>query len=189
MSVSNQRSSYKRPLEYSELFRAAVFLGSPSRIVEFGVLDGYSLQHLAACAPATARIEAFDIFEDFVGNHAHQQQVEELFKDDSRVSIRHGDLFNAHELLKDGLPIDILHVDIANDGEVIRYVLDSLMPMMAPTGVIILEGGSQERDNVEWMLKYAKLPMRPLLNEVKDRKSARVCTLGTFPSLTLIRAP
>ena len=68
MATSQQRlrsSSYQRPLDYSELFRMLSFTKAPKHIVEFGILDGFSLKNLAEVARPDAKIKAYDIFEEF----------------------------------------------------------------------------------------------------------------------------
>ena len=55
---------------------------------------------------------------------------------------------------------------------------------MTQTGILILEGGSRERDNVEWMDKYSKPKMQPVLEKYADHFNIK--TLGTVPSLTII---
>jgi len=45
----------------------------------------------------------------------------------------------------------MMHVDISNDGYVIRNI-----SKYKNKGLIFFEGGSLERDNVDWMIKYKK---------------------------------
>jgi hypothetical protein len=51
-------------------------------------------------------------------------------------------------------------------------------------GVIILEGGSKERDEVEWMNKYNKPKITPILKKYKDDLKIKI--IGSLPSLTII---
>ena len=181
------RSSYKAALDYSALFQSVVFALQPQRIVEFGILDGYSLRALVDAAPQNARIEAYDIFEDFVGNHA-DQKIREQFADDSRISIAKGSLFDAHDFLDcTDAPIDIFHVDIANDGSVVRYAVEKLLPMLSEKGIIIMEGGTPERDKVEWMLKYEKPSIVEALDEACRQNDIDCCVVGTIPGVTLLK--
>ena len=50
---------------------------------------------------------------------------------------------------------------------------------------MILEGGSEERDNVEWMNKFNKPKIQPVLKKYAD--SVRITVFDDYPSLTLIR--
>jgi len=57
--------------------------------------------------------------------------------------------------------------------------------MLSKKGVLILEGGSEKRDNVEWMSKYNKSKIKPVLEKYKTKYS--VTTLGDYPSITIIK--
>ncbi len=57
---------------------------------------------------------------------------------------------------------------------------------MAPRGILCIEGGSEERDNVEWMKKYNHPSIK---EEITNSKILNKCYIyGTyfkFPSLTV----
>ena len=78
--------------------------------------------------------------------------------------------------------IDILHIDIANNGNVFEFAIKNYLPKVR--GVMILEGGSTERDSVEWMIKYNKPRIKPILQKYSD--SVRITVLEDYPSITLI---
>lgn len=177
----SMRSSYNNSLSYCELLRVIVHLENPRNIVEFGILDGASLLEFASSG---ARVKAYDIFENFQGNHAKREDLAEKFKNFSNVEIDHGDFYKKYEDLNDG-SIDILHVDIANNGDVYRFCFEHYLKKLRDGGLLILEGGSAERDNVEWMNKYAKPKMAPVLSEYSQ---LRPITVGKVPSITFIRA-
>ena len=46
---------------------------------------------------------------------------------------------------------------------------------------MIMEGGSEQRDNVEWMIKYNKPQIQPVI------KKYGLNVIGTFPSITIIK--
>ena len=50
---------------------------------------------------------------------------------------------------------------------------------------MILEGGSEERDNVEWMNKYNKPKIQPVLKKYDN--DVIITVLNDYPSLTLIK--
>ena len=50
--------------------------------------------------------------------------------------------------------------------------------------MMILEGGSIERDSVEWMVKYDKPRIQPILQKYSD--SVRIEVIEDYPSITLI---
>jgi hypothetical protein len=79
--------------------------------------------------------------------------------------------------LKDPKEFDFLHLDISNTGETINKLFNSIN---VNNKIIVFEGGSIERDNIEWMVKYRKQPMNPLLAKYN-------CELLTdkFPALSI----
>ena len=52
---------------------------------------------------------------------------------------------------------------------------------MSENGIMIMEGGSEQRDNVEWMIKYNKPKIQPVI------KKYGLNVVGTFPSITIIK--
>ena len=184
--VSNRtgvRSSYKNSLDFSDIFKTILFLRNPARIVEFGILDGFSLSSFARNAPVTCRIEAYDLFEDFNGKHSDYTIVEK-FKTYPNIEIKKGDFYKLVDNFEDG-SLDIIHIDIANDGDTYEFAIANYLGKLSKNGVMILEGGSEERDKVDWMIKYSKPKIRKVLEKYADRYN--VITLDKFPSMTLIR--
>ena len=59
------------------------------------------------------------------------------------------------------------------------------MKKISEGGLIILEGGSKERDNIEWMKKFNFLKIKPILDKIKNKYKVHV--LEPFPSLTIIK--
>lgn len=172
-------SSYnKTKLDYSDIFKTICFMIQPKEIVEIGILEGYSLKVFAESCPNT-NIRAYDIFDEFNGNGANKDIIKE-FDENKNVSIQYGDFY---KLTFPEQSIDLLHIDIANDGNVYEYVFKNYLKYVKDTGIIILEGGSKERDNVEWMNKYNKTKIQPILEKYKDYK---IITLDKFPSITLV---
>lgn len=123
-------------------------------IVEFGILNGFSLKIIADYF-SFSNIQAFDIFDKFDGNHACKDHLIKLFNDYGNVSIHFGDFYQQHNVINDN-SIDILHIDIANNGDIYEFTEQMYFRKMRSGGIILLEGGSLERDNVEWMIKYNK---------------------------------
>jgi predicted O-methyltransferase YrrM len=176
-------SSYSnKTLTYGDLFTLLTWQIKPKTIVEFGILNGYSLEHFRSCASDNTRIYAYDIFEKFVGNSA-KRNIKERFAMYPNVFIEDGDFYTKYNTIEDGT-IDILHIDIANNGDVYEFAIQNYLKKISPRGVMILEGGSVERDNVEWMLKYKKNPIVPVLDKYKS--SLDIKTFDSFPSATLI---
>ena len=71
-----------------------------------------------------------------------------------------------------------LDLDISNDGEIIEKTIESLKHHLERGSNIIFEGGSKERDNIEWMVKYKLEPINPIQKEILN---------SNFPSISLIK--
>lgn len=175
-------SSYKNTLDYSDIFKTICFLKKPKEIVEIGILDGFSLKAIADVCP-TSNIKAFDIFEDFNGN-ASNRNIIEKFQNYSNIEINYGNFYELYKVLPDQ-SIDLLHIDIANDGQIYEIVFENYISKLRQNGIILLEGGSEERDNIYWMKKYNKNPIQLVIEKYKNKYE--IYTLEKFPSLTIIK--
>lgn len=177
------RSSYKtQELNYGDILKTLGFTcSSKNTAIEFGILDAFSTNILAQYFH---KVDAYDIFDDFKGNHA--KSISQLKVSDN-VEIQYGDFFDMKllEKYKDN-SIDLIHIDIANTGEVLAFALEHWGSKLTRDGVLILEGGSDQRDQVEWMLKYQKTPIRPQILSI-DTSKWEYTTLGKIPSITIIR--
>lgn len=182
-NVVSMKSSYKNNLDYKDIFDTLCFLKNPQKIVEIGILDGYSLKAMADNVSSSCQIDAYDIFEEFNGNGANKEKLSQTFSAYKNVNIQYGDFYKVIDNLYDE-SIDILHIDIANNGEVFEFALTNYIKKIKRDGVIILEGGSKERDEVEWMNKYNKPKITPILNKYKDDFKIKI--IGSLPSLTII---
>jgi len=177
-------SSYSTTaLSYDTIFNVLIWAHNPKRIVEFGILEGYSLMCFAKQSDPSTEIKAFDIFEKFNGNSA-KRDVVARFDAFPNVTIQEGNFYDTYKQLEDN-SIDILHIDIANDGDVYEFAIENYMQKLTSSGVLILEGGSQERDEISWMIKYNKKKIRETLSKLAP--NYRIHTISTFPSLTLIK--
>ena len=59
------------------------------------------------------------------------------------------------------------------------------MSKISNNGIVILEGGSEERDNFEWMKKFNFPKIKPVIDNIKSKYEVHV--LQPFPSMTLIK--
>jgi predicted O-methyltransferase YrrM len=175
------RSSYINE-KFSKVLRTICLMKRPKKIVEFGILDGYSLDCFLESTDDDCEILAYDLFEEFPYNSAKFDSVEKKY-DQTRASIRRGNLFEAHNIFESE-SVDIMHIDIANDGDVYDYCINNLMSKISDSGVMILEGGSKERDDIEWMIKYNKPKIREVIYKYENEYKINV--FNEFPSLTII---
>jgi len=178
------KSSYTENINYGNIFSIITFLKNPKKIVEFGILNGYSLKEFTESANSNCSIEAYDIFDNFTGNHANKDTIYKTFEKYSNVKIEYGDFYKKIEEIDDK-SIDILHIDIANNGDVYEFIFQNYIQKMNTNGIIILEGGAIERDNIEWMNKYNKPKIKPIIDKYSNIYNIK--TVGTMPSITLIK--
>jgi len=134
----------------------------PKKIVEIGVLYGYSTVALAMALDelGEGHINAYDLFEDYQFKHSTLEEVHrnlERYRVDSYVTLVKKDL---NEWLAAPEDFDLLHVDISNTGDTIDTLYQALKDKINRGATVLFEGGSVERDAVEWMSKYGRRPIR-----------------------------
>jgi len=171
-------SSYNNKVTFGDILNSIVFTLNPKKIVEIGILEGYSLKSFVESSKKDTIIDVYDIFEEFNGNHAQKDNLASLFKDYDNVSINYGDFYEVHKTINN---VDIIHIDIANNGDVYEYAIKNYLPKLSENGILIMEGGSEQRDNVEWMIKYNKPKIQPIIKKYGFK------VIGTFPSITIIK--
>lgn len=176
-------SSYSNNLNYGDVFSTLCYIKNPRTIVEIGILNGFSLKSMVENVSSDCLITAYDIFDEFNGNSANKLEIIEMFRSYKNVTINYGDFYKVHESLTPN-SVDIIHIDIANDGDVYNFALLHYMDKLTEYGILVLEGGSFERDQVHWMLKYNKCSIQGVVNQLSEKYSIK--TIGTMPSLTFI---
>lgn len=187
------RSSYAEN-NFGSVFRALILAQMPKVVLEFGVLDGYSTFFIASALRFNeyhrnqpSVFYAYDLWEGYEYNHGDFDKVKKMLQDqhiERHVKLYHGDAFTmVNNVTND--TVDFLHIDISNDGDILEYVLKYWGPKMTKSGIIAFEGGSAERDKVEWMIKYKKKPIAPLLVDIHLSEEWAVQTFPMYPSMTL----
>ncbi len=177
-------SSYNNKVDFGDIISTITFMNNPQKIVECGILEGYSLSKFIESSSSTTSIDAYDIFDKFNGNHAIKYQIMEQFSPYKNVNIDEGDFYDVYEKYQDK-SIDILHIDIANNGDVYEFMFQNYVDKLKDDGIILMEGGSFQRDNIEWMIKYNKPKINPVLK--KWSNTYNILTIGEIPSITLIK--
>tara|TARA_R110000868_G_scaffold404810_3_gene683352 strand:+ start:634 stop:1224 length:591 start_codon:yes stop_codon:yes gene_type:complete len=155
----------------------------PQKIVEFGCLYGYSTVAMALALKANGfgTIDCYDLWNDYQYKHTSQSTTMKNLKQygvDKYVQLVRGDYY---QWLQDPSKFDLLHLDISNDGDVIADTYNSLIKHTKGGGVVLFEGGSIERDQVEWMQKYNKTPIQ----SVKKHTGYSILN-ANFPSLSIL---
>ena len=171
---------------YGSIFYALARVLQPRLAVEIGILQGFSLLTVAAALRDNGRghITGCDLFEAYPYRHADRQQVLQHVADAALqpwVTLEAGD---AHEMHERWDAVDYLHVDISNTGDTYRRVFSNWAGKVRQ--VIVLEGGSAERDRVEWMVRFDKPPIVPAVHELQHAYPEWSFTvLRPFPSMTI----
>lgn len=171
---------------YGFLFYALARALRPAACVELGVYQGFSLLTTAAALRDNARgsIEGFDLFEDYEFRHESQDAASLNIRAnglDRWARTHKADALRAHERFD---AVDWLHVDISNNGDTYRHVFAAWAPKVR--GVMLLEGGSPERDRVDWMTRFNKPAIVPAIEEMREAHPEwTIAVLAPFPSLTV----
>jgi hypothetical protein len=167
----NIESSY-RENDLGRVLYQLVLVIRPKIIIEYGVLYGYSItaMGMALHEIGSGKLIGYDLWEKYPFRHTSR---DEPYKNvvkyglEKYVDLKYGK-FNPLKIPQN----DLLHVDISNDGEIISKIQNK-------TGYTVFEGGSQERDNVNWMIKYGKIPI--------NNCGRKYVTLSNkFPSISML---
>jgi hypothetical protein len=81
--------------------------------------------------------------------------------------------------------VDIIHIDIANDANVFKFGIENYLPKIKDGGVLIFEGGSEERDEVYWMNEFNKPKINPYLTSINSKYDITI--IEDYPSVTIIK--
>ena len=178
-------SSYEKN-HYGNFFYSLVRIYQPEIVVELGTKAGFSAYHIARALLANrkGRLDCYDLWEKYEFNPIPQSIARKNlkeFKDIIQFNLR--DAVGVDKLYK---RVDILHVDLNNEGtileEIVPFWIDKTLQL------IIIEGGSMERDQASWMIKYKKMPIAKWLEDfASSRGDIEYITINPFPSLTIIR--
>jgi hypothetical protein len=157
-----------------ESIYSVILLFKPTYVIELGALGGYSSLCILQALTHIGRhstLRSFDLFEDYPHNcvslekyrsnlalHAHLFDPDivehDVVKTDIMRSIR--------AILSSAEPDDsetvLLFVDISNTAQ----NLSEIFLHNINNYPILFEGGTKERDSVQWMTKYKKVPIKNL---------------------------
>lgn len=161
----------------------------PEKVVELGTEAGYSAYHIARGLKENNKghLYCYDLWESYdakdYGFHIIPKSAteENLKKFSDIISLEQSDAINVS---KEYESVDILHVDLHNEGEILDRVIPDWIDKVKQ--LIIIEGGSAERDKVEWMIKYKKQPIANWLNDFSQRSGVKYITIEPFPSVTIM---
>ena len=137
----------------------------PEKVIEVGTLEGYSAIAIGKALKEIGKghLHVYDLFEEYQYNHSTLDKVQKTIDENNLqdyITLHQGSL---DDWLSKKEEFDLLHVDISNDGDTVETVLDAVD--LSNGATCIFEGGSVERDNIEWMVKYNKKPINPIVKE------------------------
>lgn len=171
---------------YGSLLYALIRVLKPLRAVEIGIFQGFSLLSAAAALRdnGVGQIAGYDLFDAYPYRHAGKDQVSRQIVASGLerwVTLDKCDEADVHEQWQTA---DYLHVDVSNTGDTYRRVFAQWSRKVRQ--VILLEGGSSDRDNVDWMRQYDKPAIAPAVAELTRAYPGWSFTvLQPFPSLTI----
>ena len=196
LNLEGVESSYAKH-KLGSVFYSLARSEKPTLIVELGTYMGYSSLHLAAALkdnnPTKSELHLIDLWNEYPYRHCSLEQAEENFRKNqlleqinTRVVFKQSDAFSIASDYQDS-SIDLLHIDISNDGNSLKDCLELWEQKIRPGGLLLFEGGSSERDQVEWMKEYGKTPISDFIEQKEFSSRFEHCTLQDFPSLTIAR--
>ena len=181
---------------YEDVFRSIVSAYQPTVCVELGVLEGYSSVAIAKGLKENfekgggrGHLTAYDLFEGYEFRNSPiartRDNIEKAGVQDFITLVQQ----SAYSASEDYQPnsVHLLHVDISNTGDIVRNMMQQWDPKMVTGGIICFEGGTEERDHVEWMVKYSKPSIK---NELESNQiiadSYVFATYMRFPGLSCL---
>ena len=167
---------------------------APKVAVELGSLSGYSAIHLAAGMADTgeqSELHLVDLWEDYPYQTCPKAVAEEnlsrnglLNNEVVSVSFHQVAAKDAAENFRDRT-VELLHVDLSNNGADLQDVVSEWFRKLKPGAMICFEGGSVERDAVDWMKHYEKVPIQDFIKSKWFRDRFTHTVVSPFPSMTI----
>ena len=155
----------------------------PKKVVEFGTLKGYSAIAIAMALRDNGygHLYAYDLWEKYPHKHEDQNTCRDNLRKYGLENYVTLDQIDFWEWLKEPEEFDLLHLDISNTGYIISSVAEALHTHVDKGATILFEGGSDDRDKVDWMIKFDKQPIFPL----KDVIGYKILS-EKYPSISII---
>jgi predicted O-methyltransferase YrrM len=157
----------------------------PNKCVELGTYAGYSAYCIGTALQHNGfgTLDCYDLWEQYPYRKVSKAEAEKNLSG-LPVRLNQEDAFIAYSHYKN-LSVDLLNIDLSNDGRTYRAMLENWYQRLSPKGIIIMEGGSEERDNVEWMVKFNKHSIIDILKSKFVNNLYDFDVLTPFPSVTI----
>lgn len=156
----------------------------PKLVIEFGCLYGYSTVAIGMALKelGQGKLKCYDLWENYQYKHSTIQQTIENAKQYDVEDYIEFIQMDYYTWLSNPEDFDLMHLDISNTGDIILKTYNTLKDKIKQGSTILFEGGSEERDNIEWMIKYNATP----INSIKNQVNYNILDTN-FPSLSLIK--
>lgn len=166
------------------LYRTVLVL-RPAVVVEFGVLNGYTTMSMAQALRdlGAGHLWSYDIWEDCPYHHGDLAEVTRALETAQLTEFVTLGKMDFWDWFRQPTSFDLLTIDIANCGRMARAAADLLKDERARGSVVMFEGGTPERDQAWWMVKFEREPIAPL----QDVLGFRVLD-ERFPSWSIMPA-
>lgn len=160
----------------------SVIKNKPKKIIEFGTLFGYSAvaMGMALHELGEGKLVVYDLFDKYKFKKSTKEQTQEnidRYGVSDFVELKEMDF---EEWLKNPEQFDMMHLDISNKGDTIERLYEAVKDQIDNGSKVYFEGGSEERDNVEWMKKYN-------CKKIRDCSVPFELVNEKFPSLSVIK--
>ena len=181
-------SSYKIN-KYNVFFDWIIKSYKPKICYEFGILNGYSTISIANSLKEInfGHLYSCDLFEEYPYKNSKYLEFKEKIKNydlEKFCTIEKIDVFDKINSIEDN-SVDFVHFDISNDGEKVIKFLKLIFLKLKKNGIILFEGGSKERDEIEWMKKFNKLKISNVFDDKFFKENYNFYVFTPFPSITI----
>ena len=193
LNLKNIKSSYAEN-NYGDVFYYVVKAFKPKTVVELGSLQGYSAIHIVSALKEqsyNSRFVSIDLHDKYIWNHSTKKVLENNLKKNSllnlsnvNVELVQADAFKYVDKFDDN-SVDLLHIDISNNGDMLEKCFNKWHKKLKTFGIVMFEGGSDERDYIDWMIRYRKVKIGHFINSCFFRSKYKHMILNLFPSLTI----
>ena len=174
MRYINQLPHHKYPW-LSTLYSLILDI-KPKTIIEYGtehggtaIVMGLALKQLFEDEGHTGFIYTYDTFEQQskgeIGSCPNYNNAIQNIKNyglEDYIKVNYGDFYEFCD--RPDKEFDLLYFDIDNDGDKVLEMFNGCKSNIDNGSIVIFEGGSNTRDNVEWMINLNKTKM----NSIKD---------------------
>lgn len=176
----NIESSYREHNLGKTLYQE-VMTHKPDKIVEIGCLFGYSSVAMGQALRdlEKGKLFVYDLFDKYKYKHSSKNETQANLENYGVADFVELVEMDFEEWVKNPEQFDMLHFDISNNGDKLLKLYSAVQDQIHNGARVYFEGGSIERDNVEWMAKYD-------FKKINDSGINYVVINEKFPSLSLI---